>query len=149
MKQLCFAVYGDDGKIISLIRSQMRPSKEGFNALEVDELAFNLLTPDNAYIDNNGAIAQMPQQPSEHHVFNYTTKQWEDPRTPETEWPVVRSRRNQLLTASDWTQLPDVPLATKEAWAIYRQALRDITLQPDPFNIVWPVPPGGPAGESL
>jgi hypothetical protein len=83
-----------------------------------------------------------PEQPSLHHVFNYTTKQWEDPRTPETEWPVVRAQRNALLSASDWTQLPDVPLATKEAWAAYRQALRDVTLQIDPFAIDWPVAPG-------
>ena len=54
----------------------------------------------------------------------------------------MRKKRNALLAASDWTQLPDVPLETKEAWAAYRQALRDITEQPDPFNIVWPTPPG-------
>ena len=89
----------------------------------------------------DGALVEMPPPPSPAHVFNYTTKQWEDPRTTETEWPLVRSRRNHLLTASDWTQLPDVPLATKQSWAIYRQALRDITLQADPFNIVWPVAP--------
>lgn len=52
-----------------------------------------------------------------------------------------RIKRQQLLEASDWTQLPDVPVATKEAWAIYRQALRDITEQTDPFNINWPVRP--------
>lgn len=80
--------------------------------------------------------------PSIHHVFDYTTKQWIDPRTEQTQWPVVRSRRNAMLSASDWTQLPDVPLATKEAWATYRQALRDVTLQADPFAIVWPVSPG-------
>jgi len=55
---------------------------------------------------------------------------------------VVRAQRNARLSASDWTQLPDVPLATKEAWAAYRQALRDVTLQPDPFAIIWPVSPG-------
>ncbi len=53
----------------------------------------------------------------------------------------VRETRNALLSASDWTQLPDVPLAMTQAWADYRQALRDITLQPDPFNIIWPTPP--------
>lgn len=90
----------------------------------------------------NGAYHALPTQPTQHHVFDYTTKQWVDPRTPETEWPLVREKRNRLLTASDWTQLPDVPLTTKEAWATYRQQLRDITLQPDPFNIAWPVAPG-------
>lgn len=96
---------------------------------------------EGGWLDGGGAHHQLPDQPSPAHVFNWATKQWEDPRTPETEWPLVRSRRNQLLTASDWTQLPDVPLATKESWAVYRQALRDITQQADPFNIVWPVPP--------
>ena len=82
-----------------------------------------------------------PPPPSEHHIFDYTTKQWVDTRTEQTQWPVVRSQRDALLSASDWTQLPDVPLATKETWAIYRQALRDITEQTDPFNINWPVRP--------
>jgi len=95
----------------------------------------------DGYIQD-GQHFTLPAQPSPHHVFDYTTKQWADPRTPETQWPVVRSQRNALLSASDWTQLPDVPLATKEAWATYRQALRDVTLQADPFAIVWPVSPG-------
>ncbi len=96
---------------------------------------------DTAFYVEAGVPIAMPPRPSEHHVFDYTTKQWVDPRTQETEWPLVRAQRNRLLQASDWTQLPDVPLATKEAWAAYRQALRDITEQADPFNIVWPALP--------
>lgn len=96
---------------------------------------------DSSYYVETGVPVAMPSKPSQHHVFDYTTKQWIDPRTPETEWPLVRAERDRRLLASDWTQLPDVPLTTKEAWAAYRQALRDITLQPDPFNIVWPVAP--------
>lgn len=64
-----------------------------------------------------------------------------EPRPDEVVWPIVRARRAVLLAESDWTQLPDVPLATKEAWAEYRQALRDITSQPDPRNIIWPTAP--------
>jgi hypothetical protein len=90
----------------------------------------------------DGVVRPMPPKPGPNHDFDYTTKQWVDPRTPETEWPLVRQKRNALLTKSDWTQLPDVPIDTKEAWATYRQALRDVTDQPDPFNIVWPVAPG-------
>lgn len=59
----------------------------------------------------------------------------------EIQWKIVRSKRTGLLLASDWTQLSDVPAGTKETWATYRQALRDITEQPDPFNIVWPMLP--------
>jgi hypothetical protein len=99
---------------------------------------------DEAFTDGyiqDGQHFTLPAQPSPNHVFDYTTKQWVDPRTAETQWPVVRAQRNARLSASDWTQLPDVPLATKEAWAVYRQALRDITEQADPFNIAWPAPP--------
>ena len=55
----------------------------------------------------------------------------------EQEWGAVRWQRNQKLSACDWTQLPDAPV-DGVAWAAYRQELRDITGQPDPFNIVWP-----------
>lgn len=56
------------------------------------------------------------------------------------QWAVVRAQRNAKLTACDWTQLPDAPVDAT-AWAVYRQELRDITLQTDPFNIVWPQEP--------
>lgn len=54
----------------------------------------------------------------------------------------VRQDRDRRLAASDWTQLPDVPLANREAWAVYRQALRDVTEQVGfPFDVVWPASP--------
>ena len=56
------------------------------------------------------------------------------------QWTVIRAERNKLLAASDWTQLPDAPVAAA-AWATYRQALRDITEQANPFNIIWPTKP--------
>jgi hypothetical protein len=58
-------------------------------------------------------------------------------------WSSIRTDRNQRLADSDWTQLPDAPLTNMETenWGSYRQALRDITTQGDPFNIEWPVLP--------
>lgn len=56
------------------------------------------------------------------------------------QWTVVRAERNKLLADCDWTQLPDAS-ADAAAWAVYRQALRDITDQSDPFNIQWPTTP--------
>lgn len=53
----------------------------------------------------------------------------------------LRETRNRILATSDWTQLADVPV-DRAAWAAYRQALRDISTQPDfPVHVVWPVPP--------
>lgn len=59
----------------------------------------------------------------------------------DSQWQVVRTQRNQLLKDSDWTQLADTPV-DKTLWATYRQELRDITTQPDPFNIMWPTQNG-------
>lgn len=54
----------------------------------------------------------------------------------------VLTRRSAALVSSDWTQIGDVPLNNKEAWATYRQALRDIPEQEGyPFNVVWPTEP--------
>ena len=55
-----------------------------------------------------------------------------------TQWAVIRNQRNQMLKDTDWTQVEDSPV-DKTAWATYRQALRDITTQADPFKITWPV----------
>lgn len=57
------------------------------------------------------------------------------------DWAEInRGKRNKLLRDSDWTQLPDVPLATKDAWATYRQELRDLPERDDWPNIEnWPV----------
>lgn len=58
-------------------------------------------------------------------------------------WSEIRSMRNRNLSECDWTQLPDSPLTPekKQEWVTYRQELRDVTLQPDPFNITWPTKP--------
>jgi hypothetical protein len=63
------------------------------------------------------------------------------PVSTEIAWEIIRQQRNNKLYQSDWTQLEDAPLSTaqKDEYKIYRQALRDITTQNDPFSIVWPV----------
>lgn len=59
------------------------------------------------------------------------------------EWRKLRITRDDLLSASDWTQSPDSPLtdAKKAEWRTYRQALRDITNTSDPANVTWPSQP--------
>ena len=53
-----------------------------------------------------------------------------------------RCHRDALLAATDWTQLPDVPEATRNAYTAYRQALRDVPAQEGfPDDIVWPPTP--------
>jgi hypothetical protein len=63
----------------------------------------------------------------------------------EQEWSAVRAQRNYKLMMSDWTQLPDAP-ADAGTWAVYRQELRGITEQADPFSVVWPALPSAGNG---
>ena len=53
----------------------------------------------------------------------------------------ARTERNKLLEESDWTQVLDAPIDadTREAYRVYRQALRDIPEQEGfPGTITWP-----------
>ena len=53
----------------------------------------------------------------------------------------LRTRRNVLLSSSDWTQLPDTAV-DRNAWTQYRQALRDLPANTtDLENPVWPCVP--------
>jgi hypothetical protein len=53
----------------------------------------------------------------------------------------IRAKRDQLLAASDWTQVLDAPV-DQDAWAAYRQALRDVPQQEGfPTDVAWPVKP--------
>lgn len=56
-------------------------------------------------------------------------------------WIELRNTRSGLLSESDWTQVPDAPV-DQQAWAAYRQALRDLPANTeDPRNPQWPTPP--------
>jgi hypothetical protein len=64
------------------------------------------------------------------------------PAEPELDYAaLVRTERNAKLSATDWTQLADAPV-DKEAWAAYRQALREVPQQDGfPYDVQWPVKP--------
>lgn len=53
---------------------------------------------------------------------------------------ILRMKRDGKLQSTDWTQLPDAPISEqlKEAYKVYRQALRDL---PEQENPVWPEEP--------
>ena len=61
-------------------------------------------------------------------------------------WAYIRSKRNQIIAASDWTQLVDSPLNSeqKQRWRKYRQALRDVPQKVYDIAehiVVWPKSP--------
>lgn len=82
--------------------------------------------------------------PSMSHRWHVDRCCWDGPAIDiAAEWEKVRYQRDKLLTACDWRILPDAPISPedREAWLVYRSALRDITDQLDPLAIFWPVSP--------
>jgi hypothetical protein len=100
------------------------------------------LIDDAIYYIANGVAVAIPAQPDQYSVFDFTNKQWV--QNENLAIADVLPKRQRLLYASDWTQIPNGPLTTaqQEAWATYRQELRDIPEQSGyPFNVIFPTPP--------
>ena len=80
------------------------------------------------YIANNyykeGSWHTREGRPSDHHIWK--DEAWELNST--SFWVEVRILRDNLLTASDWTQIADNNLTDTEKaeWVEYRQALRGV-----------------------
>lgn len=59
----------------------------------------------------------------------------------EAAWQAFRDQRDNLLKATDFKVIEDVP-GDKAAWKAYRQKLRDLpSTVTDPTNVTWPTPP--------
>lgn len=85
---------------------------------------------------------EMPPNPGD--MWNLETGEWEAlPVTIEESWAKVKYQRDKLLKESDWVTLrsQETGKPVPDTWKDYRQALRDITEQTDPLNIIWPVKP--------
>ena len=98
------------------------------------------------YVENNN-IVPFPLKPYKDSTWNWDNKVWEDLRSLELrlniEWMRIKGQRDRLLQESDWrvVKAADTGIPLSQEWKDYRQALRDITTQIDPFNIIWPTPP--------
>lgn len=86
-------------------------------------------------LTRNGLVAVSPQELEELSLV-----------TTENLKKINRTTRNQLLSESDWTQMPDSPLTdeAKALWVTYRTSLRDITSHanwPNLDEADWPTKP--------
>lgn len=95
---------------------------------------------DGAYkfINNEFVLSEDGQEKLDLYEIN---KKEEISKRENYQWDIVRKERNSLLAECDWVVLTDSPIENKQAWIEYRQALRDITLQLNPFEIIFPTKP--------
>ena len=128
-----FTIYKKDtGKILRVSGEDTHGSSEGSVAGEFSGLTH--------YVKAGVAI-EIPPPPDPGLVFDYWVERWVEVVNQDTR--SITNKRNRLLAESDWTQMPDVAFSTKDQWAAYRQALRDLTAQPGfPDELTWPTAPG-------
>ena len=76
-----------------------------------------------------------------YNVIVTDTNDADKDRIKNEKWKEIRSERDRLLADTDWRATSDRTLT--DNWRDYRQALRDIPTQTDPYNITWPNAPEG------
>jgi len=94
---------------------------------------------------SNGKYIEGKYDPEKYRVIDGVPVRKEDSEIERAEieraWVELRRQRNEVLSATDWTQLPDASV-DKKSWADYRKKLRDMPSKvKDPKNVSWPKPP--------
>lgn len=84
-----------------------------------------------------------PDTEFETFAWDASIKRWVGTPTAAAHWRRVRAERDRRLAACDWIVARSAERGEPipQAWKGYRQALRDITMQPDPLFIQWPEAP--------
>jgi hypothetical protein len=83
----------------------------------------------DAYVDSGKAYTVKVESTTTEEQTTLTNQQW----------AIIRLERDRKLQATDWRASSDLTLS--DDWKNYRQALRDVPTQSDPFNITWPTAP--------
>jgi hypothetical protein len=136
------AIVLPSGQIINAVSAECveyieLPSTPGAVRVVVDQIVLDVTA---CYYDATLGRVVFLKCASPLHCLNFDTRTWDiDLAAP---WEQVRYRRDALLAVTDWRILPDATTSETDRtrWVAYRQALRDITKQRDPLNIIWPEP---------
>ena len=99
----------------------------------VETLSFTLPTQKMSSVEpylNNGKA---------YNVKVESTTAEEQTALTNSQWESIRDQRDNLLKQTDWRASSDLTLS--DEWKTYRQSLRDIKTQSDPYYITWPIIP--------
>ena len=113
------------------------PNEDFLTANNVVELVQTLtyttptqkLSSVDAYVENGKVYTVKVESTTSEEQTALINQQWES----------VRFERDEKLKDTDWRASSDLTLS--DDWKSYRQALRDVPTQSDPYNITWPTEP--------
>jgi len=84
----------------------------------------------------NGVMREMTD--AEVAAAELLQQEWDSTATVRT-LGFIRQERDKKLAETDWWASSDLTITDEQR--AYRQALRDVPSQADPFNITWPTKP--------
>jgi hypothetical protein len=111
-----YAVINEKGRILRISEEEPKHISEGKSIAEItDEQVLQ-------FESSNSPLFLINE-----NLLSLKAMLWAE--NPEAVKNNIRRQRNHLLASSDWTQLIDSPLdeIARDAWAVYRQDLRDLT----------------------
>lgn len=136
-----YIVYNEQGKIL---RTGICLDDYFEQQATSDENIIEGIANANLNYISNGLIVNFPEKPIGTYYFDYTTKQW----VFDTEKAIVDANVMRDILLRDgpdrispvwWSSMT---AEEQQAWTDYRQALLDITSQPNyPQEIIWPTKP--------
>lgn len=135
-----FALFDDVGRCVTAGICQ-----DGAEEIQGGDLFKSIKTETlinlNEWTLKHGELVKLPLSPGVDHLYDYKLNEWVLDLS--CAWSLVRSKRDKLLSETDWMSLKaqESGSALDPAWTSYRQSLRDVTLQVDPRNIKWPKVP--------
>ncbi len=141
---MIYAYIGERGWTIASLRSRFNDIG-GWHTLTDEERAKHGWYPCvevNAQYNPVTQIRSPAEFVLENNIVTATYTIWDKPESQiyNEAADEVRSKRNRLISETDWMALNDNTMSTD--WIFYRQALRDITNQEGfPFDIQWPIQP--------
>jgi hypothetical protein len=117
------------GKVLSRFRDTSSVI-EGYEPVPADGQAI-IVVPNSVLVPD--AVISVEEKDGE---FTFHV----DENLVQAQWSAIKTYRNQLLSDSDWIcSVTDYTHPNKEGWIAYRQGLRDLSQQTNPFQLVWPV----------
>ena len=118
--------------------------KHAYIINDENELLGSTIFNDDEEIPESLVVLPVPEYKRDVEIPVWRNDSWQIELTKEGQiglFAQARSKRNSLLSGTDWTQLPDVTISeeNKNLMRIYRQQLRDVFYNiTDPRLIVWP-----------
>lgn len=137
-------LFNSDGscKIRETLHPEVKP--EDVAAMQGLDFALSetLYTPDDMYFENGDIVLKTPK-PTQFHIFNYTTKQWTDPRTLDdlkaAKWEQAKSARDAAEYGGftwDGSTFDSDSVATGRITGAAVLALM-ASMAGQPYSIVW------------